>query len=202
MLGSYFACHCSQHRFQLYSLLFFQARSDILRESYKNEGTELLLLNSGGNSGSGISSQSRRVIPTSEFAQGSLNETSNGASGALVLFNSGKETVYEESEVQATLENGKRSRSPETDEDDKNEPKDLLTAMDSFDNLFCRRCLVRALPLLLLPSSVISLNLCSRRELNFNSTAALLLQVFDCRLHGCSQAIVHPVSRRFCSVLS
>lgn len=39
--------------------------------------------------------------------------------------------------------------------------KDLDAAMDSFDNLFCRRCLV-----------------------------------FDCRLHGCSQALVFPCEKQ------
>ncbi|BBN12183.1 protein MpCXC3 [Marchantia polymorpha subsp. ruderalis] len=49
-----------------------------------------------------------------------------------------------------------------TDErEEKVEAKDLVAAMDSFDNLFCRRCLV-----------------------------------FDCRLHGCSQPLVHPSERQ------
>jgi hypothetical protein len=30
-------------------------------------------------------------------------------------------------------------------EDKQTQPKDLLAAMDSFDNLFCRRCLVQIL---------------------------------------------------------
>ncbi|CAM6095444.1 unnamed protein product [Calypogeia fissa] len=46
-------------------------------------------------------------------------------------------------------------------DDEKVEAKDLVAAMDSFDNLFCRRCLV-----------------------------------FDCRLHGCSQPLVHPSERQ------
>lgn len=125
----------------------------------------MLLENSGGASGSGISSQSRRIIPTTELAQGSLNETNElmkETSRALVVFNPGKETVNEECAARAILANGKRCALSETQEDEKNEPKDLLTAMDSFDNLFCRRCLVRTQALLFLSSSVISPELGSR----------------------------------------
>lgn len=87
----------------------------------KNEGSEL-------NSEGGTSSHSRRMIESSTF---------ENASRALVPCSAGTETVNEEA---ATPANGDKSDTQH--EDEKNEPKDLLTAMDSFDNLFCRRCLV------------------------------------------------------------
>ena len=68
--------------------------------------------------------------------------------------------------------------------------KDLDAALDSFDNLFCRRCLVRIL-------YVVSLVCCFVLTLlQFNcSIVVSFWQVFDCRLHGCSQDLVFPVSK-------
>lgn len=148
----------------------FQARYDILSESNKNEGSEL-------SSEGGTSSHSRRMIESSTF---------ENASRALVPCSAGKETVNEEEA--ATPANGDISDTQP--EDEKNEPKDLLTAMDSFDNLFCRRCLVLYSSFHLPTSSMLP------NKLEFISLKTCL-QVFDCRLHGCSQAIVHPVSHIF-----
>ncbi|CAK9195831.1 unnamed protein product [Sphagnum troendelagicum] len=75
------------------------------------------------------------------------------------------EAPFKELTVEADVDNHHKSQVsvvlPASLEDDQTQPKDLVAAMDSFDNLFCRRCLV-----------------------------------FDCRLHGCSQAIVHPSERQ------
>ncbi|CAM6018508.1 unnamed protein product [Sphagnum balticum] len=76
-----------------------------------------------------------------------------------------KEAALKETTLEANADDHHRSEAsismPAALEDKQTQPKDLLAAMDSFDNLFCRRCLV-----------------------------------FDCRLHGCSQAIVHPSERQ------
>ncbi|CAK9195711.1 unnamed protein product [Sphagnum troendelagicum] len=75
------------------------------------------------------------------------------------------EAPFKELTVEADVDDHHKSQVgvvlPAALEDDQTQPKDLVAAMDSFDNLFCRRCLV-----------------------------------FDCRLHGCSQAIVHPSERQ------
>lgn len=69
--------------------------------------------------------------------------------------------------------------------------KDLDAALDSFDNLFCRRCLVSILFFFFsfFLFFVISISL----YLGLFS----FWQVFDCRLHGCSQDLVFPVSIDF-----
>lgn len=68
--------------------------------------------------------------------------------------------------------------------------KDLDAALDSFDNLFCRRCLV-SYNLYSIQLFVISISL-------FLGLVSFW-QVFDCRLHGCSQDLVFPVSTDFFS---
>lgn len=92
---------------------------------------------------------SEMLLPTAvgttrdkEFTRGTFQEFS--------LFNSGKEAVKEENEL------------PDTQEDDDNEPKDLLAAMDSFDTLFCRRCLVPTQHLCLLQSTQFPQNCTSK----------------------------------------
>lgn len=72
--------------------------------------------------------------------------------------------------------------------------KDLDAALDSFDNLFCRRCLVSTV-------LVLSIHFCAvlfcyhvDNSVDFFSLFFFLWQVFDCRLHGCSQDLVFPVS--------
>ena len=63
-------------------------------------------------------------------------------SNEIMMFNPGKEIMKEESAVQALLVSENKYALLDNQEDVKEEPKDLLAAMDSFDNLFCRRCLV------------------------------------------------------------
>lgn len=66
--------------------------------------------------------------------------------------------------------------------------KDLEGALDSFDNLFCRRCYVitffNLLFFRLVKAAFVNLTFCC---------CYLYLQVFDCRLHGCSQDLIFPV---------
>lgn len=64
----------------------------------------------------------------------SLKETGKGIGLHPGNGNHVKEEAFKLPEVKCVL--------LDTHEDDKEEPKDLLAAMDSFDNLFCRRCLV------------------------------------------------------------
>lgn len=128
-------------------LLSVQARYGILlEESAKNGRSGLALAISVGTSSRGvISSESKRVVSTTGLARGSVNETNESLKGTwkkLVLFNSGKGVVKEESAVQALRVSESKRALPDTQDDEKDEPKDLLAAMDSFDNLFCRRCLV------------------------------------------------------------
>jgi len=67
--------------------------------------------------------------------------------------------------------------------------KSLNAALDSFDNLFCRRCLVRT-------KSMILLSFLSSHSKCIHSFLLFIQQIFDCRLHGCSQPLVYPVSNR------
>ncbi|KAG0563224.1 hypothetical protein KC19_8G013400 [Ceratodon purpureus] len=137
----------------------------LLKEHAKSERSGLPLASSVGTLSSGIaSSLSRSIVPAVELAQSSVNETNGfmkATSNEIMMFNPGKEIMKEESAVQALLVSENKYALLDNQEDVKEEPKDLLAAMDSFDNLFCRRCLV-----------------------------------FDCRLHGCSQAIVHPSEKQ------
>ncbi|KAG0557519.1 hypothetical protein KC19_11G137000 [Ceratodon purpureus] len=135
----------------------------LLKDSVQNGRSEFLLETSEWTSGAGVFSSQGRIT-VAELEQGSVserNEFNEGTSNELVLFNSGEDTVSTENAVQAVIVSDNTCALQNSLDDDKSEPKDLLTAMDSFDNLFCRRCLV-----------------------------------FDCRLHGCSQAIVHPSDRQ------
>lgn len=72
--------------------------------------------------------------------------------------------------------------------------KSLGAALDSFDNLFCRRCLVLHISGLIFLLAF----LCSISSLDcvcFHANMlASIQQVFDCRLHGCSQSPINPVS--------
>ena len=126
------------------TFLYIQERYGVLlKEHSKSERIGLPLASFVGTLSTGVvSSQTREIIPTVELAQGPINETNKSMkapSKEMVLYNPGKkEIVKEESVVQA--EN--KCALPDTQEEDKDEPKDLLAAMDSFDNLFCRRCLV------------------------------------------------------------
>lgn len=131
----------------MFILLSFQARYDILlRESARNGRSALQLEYSERAFRAGtFPSQSRRVIPITELAQDSLNESkefNEGASKAPLLLNTGEDIENEDNAVQAVLVSENRRVFQDAQEDDKSEPKDLLTAMDSFDTLFCRRCLV------------------------------------------------------------
>ena len=127
--------------------LFVQERYAILlKEHAKDELSELPLASSVGACSTGAASlQSRSIVPMVELAQSSVIETNlsmKAISTEITLFNPGKEIVKEESTVQALLVSDNIFSLPDTQEDAKDEPKDLLAAMDSFDNLFCRRCLV------------------------------------------------------------
>lgn len=112
-----------------------QARYGILLEESAKR------LNSVGTSSKGVSSsESKRIVSSTVLTRSSAKETNESMKGSwkdLVLVNSGKGAVKEEQALRLS-ENNKC----DTQEDDKDEPKDLLAAMDSFDNLFCRRCLV------------------------------------------------------------
>ena len=66
--------------------------------------------------------------------------------------------------------------------------KDLEAALDSFDNLFCRRCLVSNILV------VLDIRLFLPSVVKPAPSFLLCWQVFDCRLHGCSQDLVYPVS--------
>ncbi|GFZ18772.1 SET domain-containing protein [Actinidia rufa] len=69
--------------------------------------------------------------------------------------------------------------------------KDLDAALDSFDNLFCRRCLVSTITYFSFSMLVVLLpynHLCT--------LAVFYWQVFDCRLHGCSQDLVFPAEKQ------
>jgi histone-lysine N-methyltransferase EZH2 len=71
--------------------------------------------------------------------------------------------------------------------------KDLDAALDSFDNLFCRRCLVS----IVLVLHSIHAVLCFHpiyNSVDFFFFFLFFLKVFDCRLHGCSQDLIFPVS--------
>jgi histone-lysine N-methyltransferase EZH2 len=77
--------------------------------------------------------------------------------------------------------------------------KTMDAILDSFDNLFCRRCLVS----FNFWSSIAFTPCCQIYVLPIGSTKLARLrftryvyftQVFDCRLHGCSQNLVFPVS--------
>ena len=138
-------------------MLSFQARYGILRESARSEPPELLLENPQRTSGAGtFLSQSRRLIPTAHGFLNERKEFNEGAFKDLALINSGKDIVNVENAVQAVILSENRCALQDTQEYDKNEPSDLLTAMDSFDNLFCRRCLVRTQPRPILDSHRLS----------------------------------------------
>lgn len=72
--------------------------------------------------------------------------------------------------------------------------KSLSAALDSFDNLFCRRCLV-CINLCIYPLWFVSLH--PWISFCFGSVFCFYKQVFDCRLHGCSQNLIYPVSLFF-----
>lgn len=91
-------------------------------------------------------SESKRIVVTrsasKESSKGtpprsSSKETSKGT-GVFPGNGNVKEEAFRVPEIKCVL--------LDTQEDDKDEPKDLLAAMDSFDNLFCRRCLVCTSP--------------------------------------------------------
>ncbi|KAH9546913.1 hypothetical protein CY35_11G005800 [Sphagnum magellanicum] len=108
-------------------------------------------------------SPGRRKTSTKDLARAAAKEAREAAKES--VREAAKEAPFKELTVEADVDNHHKSQVgvvlPAALEDDQTQPKDLVAAMDSFDNLFCRRCLV-----------------------------------FDCRLHGCSQAIVHPSERQ------
>ncbi|XP_058008581.1 histone-lysine N-methyltransferase EZA1 isoform X1 [Hevea brasiliensis] len=81
--------------------------------------------------------------------------------------------------------------------------KSLSAALDSFDNLFCRRCLVLGLTisgLALIFNKNNVYDKCLTYSLNFFNVDVYLLvsiqQLFDCRLHGCSQTLINPSEKQ------
>lgn len=80
--------------------------------------------------------------------------------------------------------------------------KTVDVVLDSFDNLFCRRCLVHStsgnLPLLVM----FLMSVCATMFIRvWFIWWYMFIQVFDCRLHGCSQNLVFPVSNKSFHVL-
>jgi hypothetical protein len=140
-----------------------QARYDILlREAEKKVDTRLQEIKVPETCNVVKSlSPGRRKTSTKDLARAAAKEAREGAKES--VREAAKEAALKETTLEANADDHHRSEAsismPAALEDKQTQPKDLLAAMDSFDNLFCRRCLV-----------------------------------FDCRLHGCSQAIVHPVS--------
>jgi len=148
-------------------LFSVQARYGILLEESAKNGSSGL--KSVGTCSKGvIPFESKRISSSLVLARGSVDETSDSRKDSckdLVLLNSGKGNVKEESAVQAVRASENKYALPDTQEDDKDEPKDLLAAMDSFDNLFCRRCLVWNLHLY-------SFDFCCSRIQSVNTAAA------------------------------
>jgi histone-lysine N-methyltransferase EZH2 len=142
-----------------------QARYDILlREAEKKVDTRLQEIKVPETCNVVKSlSPGRRKTSTKDLARAAAKEAREGAKES--AREAAKEAALKETTLEANADDHHRSEAsismPAALEEKQTQPKDLLAAMDSFDNLFCRRCLV-----------------------------------FDCRLHGCSQAIVHPSERQ------
>jgi hypothetical protein len=126
-----------------------QARYDILlREAEKKVDTRLQEIKVPETCNVVKSlSPGRRKTSTKDLARAAAKEAREGAkeSGR----EAAKEAALKETTLEANADDHHRSAAsismPAALEDKQTQPKDLLAAMDSFDNLFCRRCLVQIL---------------------------------------------------------
>jgi hypothetical protein len=92
-------------------------------------------------------SPGRRKTSTKDLARAAAKEAREAAKES--VREAAKEAPFKELTVEADVDNHHKSQVgvvlPVALEDDQTQPKDLVAAMDSFDNLFCRRCLVQIL---------------------------------------------------------
>lgn len=150
----------------LHFILFVQARYEYLvRESDKKLETGLQHIKVPETATAGKSSPpGRRKTSTKDLAHAAAKEVKEAAKESrAALKDASKESEMESgtetasaalkdvavkasaSQAEAVDDAYKAEtvlHPPPALDEDKNEPKDLLIAMDSFDNLFCRRCLV------------------------------------------------------------
>jgi hypothetical protein len=92
-------------------------------------------------------SPGRRKTSTKDLARAAAKEAREAAKES--IREAAKEAPFKELTVEADVDDRHKSQVgvvlPAAPEDDQTQPKDLVAAMDSFDNLFCRRCLVQIL---------------------------------------------------------
>ncbi len=92
-------------------------------------------------------SPGRRKTSTKDLARAAAKEAREAAKES--VREAAKEAPFKELTVEADADDHHKSQVgvvlPAALEDDQTQPKDLVAAMDSFDNLFCRRCLVQIL---------------------------------------------------------
>ena len=128
-------------------MFLFQARYDsLLKVSIKRTEVGLPPMQVVGASSTGkISPQGRRKTSTKELAREAAKEAKESRRGAFkdALKDFEKEIANGDNALQLVSVVEATSSVLAIREEDKVEPINLLTAMDSFDNLFCRRCLVR-----------------------------------------------------------